>query len=523
MTIWTISIDWDRNGDYAGTYDDVTSRVLQANWFLGMRKPYQEMAHNSMCVIVLSNADRRFSPDYATSPLHGKILPQRPIRIQSNDGTDTRTHWLGWIEAVEPVVNKYGQRVTKILASGPLPYYKAAETKLALQEDKRTDEIIGELLKEVVIPPALSRAWILDRSGNSEVGETTYLADVTAYSKLDIGQLTLGMAGDNWIREAGFNSLSQDNYDVYRAIGDITAAEHGKFMFSRDGKAEFWNRHHLLHEGTLKATFDDTMTEMTYTHAGLDYLKNDVIVVCHPRKVSDTSDNVLWELGDSVIRVEKDKPRPLYVKFEDESGNRIGAKEVTVTDLEFEGHGTATAMATATVEAKANGAEITFISTTGAVVTKCVVKGRKIIDSGQIEAKAIDVGSIVDYGRRTLRINLPSIDNIEQAQYIADFERDRRKDPVGMTHSITVLSHGKKGGGQHTQQLALTLGDLVRAKETQTAHDAKYHVIGEAHELTHGATLWKTTWYVEPAPTVYPWELGVSGHSNLGISTRLTY
>lgn len=518
-TIWTISIDWDRNGEYAGTHDDVTSRVLQTNWFLGMRKPYQEMADNSMCVIVLNNADRRFSPDYASSPLYGKILPQRPVRIQSNDGAETRTHWVGWIEAVEPEVNKYGKRVTKILASGPLPYYKAAETQLPLQEDKRTDEIIAELLKEVVIPPALSRAWVLDRPGNSEVGVTAYLADVTAYSDLDNGKMTLAMAADNWIREGGFNSLSQDNYDVYRAIGDITAAEHGKFLFSREGKALFWNRHHLLYQNPLQATFDDTMTEMKYSHAGLDYLKNEVIVICHPRTMSGSTDVVLWELGDSVIRVEKDKPRTLFVKFEDENGKRVGGKDITVTDLEFEGQNTATV----TVEAKANGAQLTFNSPTGAVVKKCLVRGRKILDSGNIEVKAVDVGSITDYGRRTLRINLPSIDSLEQAQYIADFERDRRKDATGLTHSITVLSHGKQGGGHHTQQLALTLGSLIRVQETQTDHDANYYVIGEAHELTSGATLWKTTWYLEPAPATYPWQLGVEGRSNLGNYTQLTY
>ncbi len=26
-TTWTIAIDWDRNGNYSDTYDDVTSRV----------------------------------------------------------------------------------------------------------------------------------------------------------------------------------------------------------------------------------------------------------------------------------------------------------------------------------------------------------------------------------------------------------------------------------------------------------------------------------------------------------------
>ena len=70
-TTWTIAIDWDRNGNYSDTYDDVTARVISANWFLGMRKPYQNMADNSMLTLVLNNEDKRYSPEYSGSPLDG--------------------------------------------------------------------------------------------------------------------------------------------------------------------------------------------------------------------------------------------------------------------------------------------------------------------------------------------------------------------------------------------------------------------------------------------------------------------
>jgi hypothetical protein len=39
-TTWTIAIDWDRNDNFTDTDDDVTSRVISVNWFLGMRTPY---------------------------------------------------------------------------------------------------------------------------------------------------------------------------------------------------------------------------------------------------------------------------------------------------------------------------------------------------------------------------------------------------------------------------------------------------------------------------------------------------
>lgn len=527
-TLWTIAIDWDRNGNYTGTYDDVTDRVISAKWFLGMKQAYQDTADDSKVELVLSNADKRFSPEYTLSPLwdgtanppKSKAQPFRPMRIQSYDGTTTRTHWVGWVERIQPAVNKFGQRVVSIIATGALQFFRATETNIPLQEDKATDKVIAELIKEVVVPPALNRAWVLGRVGNSELGQTTYLADTTAYSTLDEGKMTLAMAADNWVRDGGLSNVNKDTFDVYQAIQDITAAEHGKFLFDREGKALFWNRHHLLQGGTPVATFDDTMTELVYTYANIDQCKNEIIVICHPRTISDTATDVLWQLGNSIIQVEPGKTRELYVKFEDEGKNRVGGRDVVVTDLEFE-----SGTAAATVEAKANGAQLKFVNsgTQTAVIKKCKVKGRKIVDSGDMEAKAVDTASIIDYGRRTLRINLPSIDNLEHAQYIADFERNRRGQPRGEVSALTVLSHGKNGGGQHTHQLARTLGELITVRETQTGHDKNYYIIGEAHELTASATLWKTTWYLEPAPASYPWKLGAVGRSELGTNTRITY
>lgn len=518
VTTWTIAIDWERNGNFTGTYDDITNRTIAGQWYLGARLPYSDISNELTLDLTLDNSDKRFSPENSASPIFGKVVPQRPVRIQSNDGTTTRTHWVGWVDTIQPYVGRYGERLVQITALGAMQFLKAAETRLTLQENQRTEQIVAQLIEEVVMPPALNGAWFLDRVSNSELGASTILAETSAYSDLEPGILTLRMAADNWVREGGFTDVAQTNFDVYHAISDITAAEHGKFFFSREGKAVFWNRHHLLQGGTPAASFDDTMTDMEYSFAGMDECKNEVIVICHPRTISAVTTDVLWTLGDSVIRVEANKPRVVYVKYEDVNGKRVGAKQVSVTGLTFE-----SGTASVTVKEQANGAELTFTSAAGAVVSGCIVRGRKIVDSGVIEAKATDTTSIIDYGRRTLRLNLPSIDNVDDAQAIADFERNRRSNPRGTVQALTVASHGKNGGGHHADQLALTLGDLITVTETQTAHDAEYYVIGEAHELTNGANLLKTTWYLEPAPAVYPWKLGAVGRSELDAATVLAY
>jgi hypothetical protein len=86
-TTWTIAIDWDRDGNFGGQYDDVTSYVISSNWFLGERTPYQDTADESKLSLVLNNTDKRFSPEHGSSPLAGKLTPFKPVRIQSDDGS----------------------------------------------------------------------------------------------------------------------------------------------------------------------------------------------------------------------------------------------------------------------------------------------------------------------------------------------------------------------------------------------------------------------------------------------------
>ena len=159
-TTWTIAIDWDRDGDFTGD-DIVTNRTLWVNWFLGFRKPFRDIAENSVVGLVLDNRDRRFSPenDDASNPLAGKIQPLRPVRIQSNDATTIRIHWTGWIAAIIPTGGQYGNRQVDVVAHGAMQFLKATETKIELQEDQRSDQIIDTLIKEVIFPPALSAAW----------------------------------------------------------------------------------------------------------------------------------------------------------------------------------------------------------------------------------------------------------------------------------------------------------------------------------------------------------------------------
>lgn len=98
------------------------------------------------------------------------------------------------------------------------------------------------------------------------------------------------------------------------------------------------------------------------------------------------------------------------------------------------------------LEAKVNSAtlKITNGGTGSAVLKSVTVVGRKITDYGRMEAQALDLVSASLYGRRQMRLNLPSVDNLKYAELIADYELARRKDPPGTVKSITLRSHAIK-------------------------------------------------------------------------------
>ncbi len=515
-TRWTIGIDWDRDGSYT----DETARVLSAKWMLGFQQAYMDVGNDAKLSLLMRNDDKRFTPENSAGSLYGKLTPLRPVKVESHDGTTTRRHFSGWVQSIHPAANRNGERTAAIQVAGAMQFLKATETKIELQENQRSDQIIDVLINEVIFPPALADAWVIGDPSYSKLGISTTLANLEAYSDYEEGLLTLNLAGDNWVRQGGYSDQIKDTFDVYRGIRDITAAERGKFFFDREGKAVFWNRHHILDKDAIDASLNDAMTDMKYTFASLDQTKNEIIVTCHPRSV-DASPTTLWELKDAVIRVAPGKTREVYVKYKDEKDKRIGGKDVTVEDVEY-----LQGSCTVEVEAKANGANLVFKNEsddTVAVVEKCLVKGRKIVDEGQMDARAIDQTSITFYGRRTMNINLPSIDDLDQAQYIADFERNRRKTPFGLAQMITLQSHAENGGARHTDQLGLTIGSLIQLKETQTDHDGTYIIIGEAHELARGGVHWTSTWYLEPQVETLPWKLGHASRSQLERSTYLAY
>ena len=165
-TRWTIGIDWDRDGNYT----DETAKVLSAKWMLGFQQAYMDVGNDAQLTLILRNDEKRFTPENSAGSLYGKLVPLRPVKIESNDGTTTRCHFSGWVQSIHPAANQNGERIAMIRVSGAMQFLKATETKIELQENQRSDQIIDALINEVIFPSALSDAWVVGDGHGAELG-----------------------------------------------------------------------------------------------------------------------------------------------------------------------------------------------------------------------------------------------------------------------------------------------------------------------------------------------------------------
>ncbi len=74
------------------------------------------------------------------------------------------------MQSIHPTANQNGERTATIRVAGAMQFLKATETKIGLQENQRSDQIIDALIQEVIFPPALSDSWVLGDPGSLQGG-----------------------------------------------------------------------------------------------------------------------------------------------------------------------------------------------------------------------------------------------------------------------------------------------------------------------------------------------------------------
>ncbi len=309
---YTISLDTNDNGSFTDTGENRATDVLKIDWRLGMTKPYDTVAAPATARITLRNTNRAYSSEYTSDDLK----PGKPIRIQSNDGVTTRTHFTGFIHHIEPLAGNQGERLAVIHAIGAEAALGQQRIRLPPQVNRTADTVIAAVLDATLLRYSpLAGYWLLDTSGHAELDSNTRLAGPIARS-LESGRSTFAYAADTW--DAGVTALE--------AIRQMTDSERGRFFTNRFGQLVFYNRHHTLLTSNAVASFSDNMDGLEYTY-GAD-IANQVEVMMLPRSLG-LPNTRLWKLVSSqLIQPGETGIRRLIAPYRDANNRAMGAAVV---------------------------------------------------------------------------------------------------------------------------------------------------------------------------------------------------
>lgn len=508
---WEIAIDFGRDNAFSGD-DVITDYVRSITWTLGFRETFAPIANVGTLSMTLRNTDRRFSPENSNSPHFPNFTHGRPVRVRSTANGVTRTHFLGWIDYIQPEPGQYLERQTQVQVKGFLNRAQTAETFIPVMQDVTADEVVSAIMQGSGIYPPACNGWIL---GVFSLGGIT-LNNFSDFLTTETGVANFGVVGDQW----------GDRTTAYGALRDVAGREGGRIFEDRDGVIHFWNRDHLTLDTVADASFDNSMSQMEYRYG--DLFVNRVIVTARPRKMG-TTDEVLGQL-DKAVKILAGESKEISFRYADQdAGVSVAGKNalapVANTDYEAnsaeDGSGTdyTSSVTAVIVEESATRSKILFSNS--AIVDVWIqpgatIRGTKITDYGQIDVERMDADSIVEFGPRYYTYPF-EMDDVAEAENMASFILDNRNRARGRIASMMLP--GYRDAATLEQCLSRTIGDRITVVEEQTDINGAYFIIGETHQLEMNGD-YRVTWLLEPAVFAY-WVLEQSGAGELGEMTNL--
>lgn len=504
---WKVYVDFDVDGSFATSGDDITAHVMDMSFSNGMSAPYQLTSDEAELTMRLSNDDKRFSPEYSSGTYYGKLLPQRPVKVDAIYNGSTATMYRGWVDTWSPDPFRTGSQYTLVRAIGAKQTLQDSEVYLSLMQNVTADQVLAAILGQVATPPVgTAGLWRLGVVGASEIGVTNTLGTITDIVSFETGVTTFAYVGDSWE-----NGISAND-----AIERVMRAERGRFFYSRAGSAIFYNHQHYVNHTANDGTVNNTMVSGVYDYGEEFYPI--VRVNCSPRTISSGTADVLWTL-ENPVTVPSNGTATIRARYADSSGADISGLNIA---------GTPTFTADSSLitlysfSAQARSAEAVFVNS-GAKgsVTAMSITGKKLTQFNQIEVEASD-GSVAGlYGRRTLAIDASLLDSTDDANDVAYYELGRRKMPKGMFKSISMQEKGSTALA--SQMFNFTMGTRLRVQETQTGHDHDYFIMGEQWQVSDALKNSMVTWILERTDDTAGWLLGVTGRGELGSATYLGF
>lgn len=462
------AVDWDNDGFFGNALSDLTPYTLSIECERGRDKASQVVGRSvagSLRATVL-NTDGEFSSFNTSSPLYGKVLPNRKVRLLLG-GVSV---WAGYLSRVSPSSLSDGLNVVNIEASGPFVKLSGPTSKVnpPAQSNAQVGTIIDAILDEVDWPAA-NRA-------------------------IDAGVVTVA----NW--------YAQDR-SALQAIQELSDdTEFGFFREGRDWDAIFEQRDYRATSKTVsQATFsDDPASLLVYDYITqadpLDEIFNEITAEVQPYTVQTLA--VLWTLGDVPFTLGPGEEITYVAQYPNSaSGNDaafVSAWTTPVIGTDITQTGVGNNDISISVEKTATNMAITIENIHGtdtATITLVQARGVPVLKNDSFQVAVSDSISQQIYGPRAYPLPSPWFPSAAVAQTGCQFVIDKYKNP----RPILTISFPATTSELKEQALNRDVSDritVVSVNDVKLGINADFYIESIQHRVTPG--LHQTTWELSP-------------------------
>jgi hypothetical protein len=258
---YKVLIDWDQNGNYTGTYDDVTADVVGD---IIIDRGRSDL-HGSLSVGSLSfslwNRDKKYSPQNSSSPIFGKVYPYRDIQIQVIYDSTTYYRFTGQVKSFKPSPDRVNPTVA-VYAEDRLSQLQKQEVSKSITAPETYDDMVeAVLLQAGLTAPEFVIDTIDDAIDQNRVFTDRFVSDILAeiaeaghhFFFVD-GQGRVNFRDRHW-------ALNADSFETYHTDEDHAKTLNRPCTMSWDDE-EVINDMRVIH--TVDKTASNTNSQTKY-------------------------------------------------------------------------------------------------------------------------------------------------------------------------------------------------------------------------------------------------------------------
>lgn len=180
---YAVYVDWAWTSgapDFSQGIDNITAYTKNLSCTLGITRPDELVAYTGTLTVTLNNADRRFSPLYASGAYYGNLVGGKPVKVTVTQSGSTYTIWTGYTRQFKVTTGQYAAREATMECVDFMARLQDEMIAIPLQENVTASTLLKHIVNTTA-KSAVATGTLTIAVGNAADGNTVTI-NTTAYT-----------------------------------------------------------------------------------------------------------------------------------------------------------------------------------------------------------------------------------------------------------------------------------------------------------------------------------------------------